>query len=101
MSGTGITMPTTDLEKAVLANISIDEIIDFTRRLVAFKTENPPCDYTAISRFIAKEFEAAGLEVKTLEGHPGKPNVVARWKGTGSSKEILLLSGHMDVVPGG
>jgi len=44
MSGMGITMPTADLEKAVMANISIDEIIDFTRRLVAFKTENPPCD---------------------------------------------------------
>ena len=101
MSGMGITMPTADLEKAVMANISIDEIIDFTRRLVAFKTENPPCDYTAISQFIAKEFEAAGLEVKKLEGQQGKPNICARWKGEGGSNEILLLSGHMDVVPGG
>jgi acetylornithine deacetylase/succinyl-diaminopimelate desuccinylase family protein len=101
MSGTGIDRQMTDLEKAVLANISIDEIIDLTRRLVAFKTENPPCDYTAISRFIAKEFENADLEVKKLEGQQGKPNIVARWKGEGGSKEILLLSGHMDVVPAG
>ena len=89
------------LEQAILANISKQELIDLTRRLVAFKSENPPADYTAIAQFLHHEYRTAGLEVQIVAGQQDKPNVCARWKGSGESTEILLLSGHMDVVPSG
>ena len=89
------------LEQSILANISKQELIDLTRRLVAFKSENPPADYTAIAQFLYHEYQAAGLEVQIVAGKQDKPNVCARWKGSGESTEILLLSGHMDVVPSG
>jgi succinyl-diaminopimelate desuccinylase len=89
------------LEQSILANISKQELIDLTRRLVAFKSENPPADYTAIAQFLHHEYQTAGLEVQIVAGQQDKPNVCARWKGSGESTEILLLSGHMDVVPSG
>jgi succinyl-diaminopimelate desuccinylase len=89
------------LDQSILANISKQELIDLTRRLVAFKSENPPADYTAIAQFLHHEYQTAGLEVQIVAGQQDKPNVCARWKGSGESTEILLLSGHMDVVPSG
>jgi succinyl-diaminopimelate desuccinylase len=89
------------LEQSILANISKQELIDLTRRLVAFKSENPPADYNAIAQFLQHEYQNAGLEVQIVAGQQDKPNVCARWKGSGESTEILLLSGHMDVVPSG
>lgn len=89
------------LEQSILANISKQELIDLTRRLVAFRSENPPADYTAIAQFLYHEYQTAGLEVQIVAGQQDKPNVCARWKGSGESTEILLLSGHMDVVPSG
>jgi succinyl-diaminopimelate desuccinylase len=89
------------LEQSILANISKQELIDLTCRLVAFKSENPPADYTAIAQFLHHEYQTAGLEVQIVAGQQDKPNVCARWKGSGESTEILLLSGHMDVVPSG
>jgi acetylornithine deacetylase len=38
-----------------------------------------------------------GFEVKLQITAPGRPNVIARWKGTGEGKS-LLLTGHTDVV---
>jgi len=41
----------------------------------------------------------AGLEVVLQEVAPGRPNVIARWKGGGGPH--LLLTGHLDTVPVG
>ena len=41
----------------------------------------------------------AGLEVALQEVAPGRPNVIARWKGGGGPH--LLLTGHLDTVPVG
>ncbi|GAB4475815.1 MAG: ArgE/DapE family deacylase [Anaerolineae bacterium] len=38
-----------------------------------------------------------GLEVRLQETAPGRPNVIARWPGTGEGRS-LLLTGHTDVV---
>ncbi len=89
------------LEQSILANISKQELIDLTRCLVAFKSENPPADYAAIAQFLYHEYQMAGFDVQIVAGQQDKPNVCARWKGSGESTEILLLSGHMDVVPPG
>ncbi|MEO8608414.1 MAG: ArgE/DapE family deacylase [Chloroflexota bacterium] len=40
-----------------------------------------------------------GLTIELQETAPSRPNVIARWKGTGEGKS-LLLTGHMDVVSG-
>lgn len=90
-----------ELECRVLERIDENEVIELTKKLVTFPTENPPGDYSEISQFIAQRYSELGLDVKVISGEPGKPNVCGRWRGDGSSDEILMLSGHMDVVPAG
>ncbi len=50
-----------------------------------------------IARHIASWTEKAGLEVHIHAPVPGRPNVVAIARGTGSGKS-LMLNGHMDTV---
>ena len=89
------------LEKNVLERINIDELKALTAKLVAIDTQNPPADYSVSSMFMKELYEKIGLETEIFMGCEGKPNVGARWSGDGLKGEILLLSGHMDVVPAG
>lgn len=89
------------LAEKVLACIKRADLIDLTARLVALPTENPPADYTHISQFMTQLYKSIGLEVHTFSGADDKPNVGGRWQGTGEKNDILMLSGHMDVVPAG
>ena len=82
-------------------NIDKGELVRLTTELVGMPTENPPADYREIAPYVKALYESIGLETKIVAGDPNKPNVCARLKGTGESDEVLLLSGHTDVVPAG
>jgi acetylornithine deacetylase/succinyl-diaminopimelate desuccinylase-like protein len=47
---------------------------------------------------IAALYREAGVSVQILESAPGRGNLVARLKGSGAKKPMLLLA-HVDVVP--
>jgi acetylornithine deacetylase/succinyl-diaminopimelate desuccinylase-like protein len=47
---------------------------------------------------VLQRFKAAGVPAQILESAPGRGNLVARVKGTGAKKPLLLLA-HIDVVP--
>jgi acetylornithine deacetylase/succinyl-diaminopimelate desuccinylase-like protein len=47
---------------------------------------------------IADRLRQAGLPVEIVESAPGRGNLVARYKGTGAKKPLLLIA-HVDVVP--
>jgi acetylornithine deacetylase/succinyl-diaminopimelate desuccinylase-like protein len=47
---------------------------------------------------IADRLKAVGIESEILESAPGRGNLIARLKGTGKKKPLLLLA-HIDVVP--
>src|ERR1043165_7841734 len=49
-------------------------------------------------RPIADRFRAAGLPLELVESAPGRGNLVARYKGTGKKRPLLLIA-HVDVVP--
>src|SRR5205814_2484434 len=94
-----------------------DDLIDLTRRLVSYPTENRPPrgDEAACQAFVTAYLRRLGLkpdvfqpdEVTGAQEHPAwwrgrdyadRPNVVARLEGTGRGRS-LLFSGHVDVVP--
>lgn len=52
-----------------------------------------------VAGYLADRLEAAGLELDVWEVLPGRPNVVATLRGTGTGKK-LMLCGHTDVVRG-
>jgi len=51
----------------------------------------------AIAEWLYQTCLALGLEVQFQETAPNRPNVIARWVGSGGGKS-LLLTGHTDVV---
>jgi acetylornithine deacetylase/succinyl-diaminopimelate desuccinylase-like protein len=53
---------------------------------------------TDLLRPIAERFRAAGLAVELLESAEGRGNLIARYKGTGKKRPLLLIA-HVDVVP--
>jgi acetylornithine deacetylase/succinyl-diaminopimelate desuccinylase-like protein len=53
---------------------------------------------TALLRPVLAKLEAAGIHGEIVESAPGRGSLVARIKGTGAKKPLLLLA-HVDVVP--
>jgi len=66
--------------------------------LVRFNTTNPPGNELECAKYIADLLVQEGIEPTVLESHPGRGNVIARLRGDGSKKPLLLMS-HIDVVP--
>jgi acetylornithine deacetylase/succinyl-diaminopimelate desuccinylase-like protein len=53
---------------------------------------------TAALQPIAERLRAAGVSVEVLESGPGRGNLIARLRGDGHKRPLLLLA-HVDVVP--
>jgi acetylornithine deacetylase/succinyl-diaminopimelate desuccinylase-like protein len=73
---------------------------DVYRELVEIDTSQSAGDMLRASRAMAKRLIAAGLpeaDVRVFETAPKRGNLVARLRGTGKKKPILLLA-HIDVV---
>jgi acetylornithine deacetylase/succinyl-diaminopimelate desuccinylase-like protein len=75
-----------------------DEAVRLLQDYVRIDTSNPPGDVTKAADFLAAILEKEGVAVKRLRSAPGRDIIIARLKGTGTAKPIVLLH-HMDVVP--
>jgi acetylornithine deacetylase len=115
-SGVGLT-PT---ERAVVEGVARREndLVDLLRTLIAFDTVThtagaPAREEGALQEHLGERLAALGAEVEVTEpdaaivaGHPqvtegfsfaGRPQLVARFRGAGGGR-ALLLNGHVDVV---
>lgn len=61
-------------------------------------TTNPPGNELRGADWFAKIFKSEGIPYEIAESAPGRANIVARLKGSGSEPALILLN-HMDVVP--
>jgi acetylornithine deacetylase/succinyl-diaminopimelate desuccinylase-like protein len=61
-------------------------------------TTNPPGNEILAAQWYAKIFQAEGIPYQIAESAPGRGNILARLKGSGSEPALILLN-HMDVVP--
>ena len=50
-----------------------------------------------VAAFVKKTLEAEGIAVSMVAQDPAHPNVIARIKGNGSKKPLLIM-GHSDTV---
>jgi acetylornithine deacetylase/succinyl-diaminopimelate desuccinylase-like protein len=73
------------------------EILRHHRSLVQIDTSSPPGNETKVVDYLKKIFEAEGIPVKTFALQPSRANLVARLKGNGKKRPILLMA-HTDVV---
>jgi len=78
------------------------ELREIYRELVEINTADSAGDCTAAAQALAERLKAGGLPERDVQviaplGGPKKGNLVARYRGTGAKKPIMLL-GHLDVV---
>jgi acetylornithine deacetylase/succinyl-diaminopimelate desuccinylase-like protein len=65
---------------------------------VRIDTTNPPGNESRAVEWFKKIFEAEGIPFESGESAPGRGSIVARLKGQGRERALVLLS-HIDVVP--
>ena len=70
---------------------------EILQKLIQFDTTNPPGDEAACITYIRGLLSDAGIESTILAKTPNRPNLIARIKGAGNAKPILMY-GHVDVV---
>lgn len=73
------------------------EAVKFLSDLVKIDTSNPPGNETRAAEYIKGILAAEGIPAQIYESAPGRGNLVARLKGNGRKKPLLLM-GHLDVV---
>jgi len=73
------------------------EILDRFTTLLRIDTSNPPGNETRAAKVIQSMLEREGIAVKLFASDPNRANLVARIKGSGRKRPILLM-GHTDVV---
>src|SRR2546423_1171663 len=105
-----MTVSATSLHDAVAS--SSDDLVDLTRTLIGFRSENPKLVSGAEAAEAARLQEQAcqdhiaGLlgeldkRVDRFEALPGRSDVVGIMRGSGRGRS-MILNGHVDVVPAG
>jgi len=73
------------------------EILAHYRALIQINTSNPPGNETKAVEYLKKVLEAEGIPIQTFALDPNRANLVARLKGNGSKRPLLILA-HTDVV---
>jgi acetylornithine deacetylase/succinyl-diaminopimelate desuccinylase-like protein len=74
-----------------------DMAVDLMQQYLRVNTSNPPGNEIEAARFFKKIFDQHGIENEIFEYKSGRANIIARLKGNGSKRPIILLS-HTDVV---
>jgi acetylornithine deacetylase/succinyl-diaminopimelate desuccinylase-like protein len=76
-----------------------DDVVELCQTLIRFDSSNPTSNERAVAEWVAEQLTDSGLVPEVFESEPGRASVVARWAGEDSSRDSLLLHGHLDVVP--
>ena len=71
--------------------------VELMQQYLRVNTSNPPGNEIEAAKFLKKIFDEHGIENEIFEYKPGRANIIARLKGNGSKRPIILLS-HTDVV---
>src|SRR5437762_5216378 len=74
-----------------------DEAVQLEREYLRINTSNPPGNELATAQWFKQIFDREGIENQILEYSPGRANIIARLRNSGSQPPLILLN-HMDVV---
>lgn len=74
-----------------------EEVVRILSGFVRIDTSNPPGNETRGAEYLKAILDREGIASEIFEMEPGRGNIVARIKGNGSRKPLLLM-GHIDVV---
>ncbi len=70
----------------------------YLRDLIKLDTSNPPGNESLVARYLKRVADQEGISAELLGPDPARLNLVARLKGSGNQRPLLLMA-HSDVVP--
>ena len=73
------------------------EVVSHLQRMIRMNTVNPPGNELPVAQYLDSIFRAEGIETHLFEPGPGRGSLVARLKGDGSKRPVVIMA-HMDVV---
>jgi len=73
------------------------ELVSHFQQLVRFDTTDPPGGERPAVDYLKKVLTEAGIEFQEFALEPNRPNLVARLKGNGTKRPLLMM-GHTDTV---
>src|SRR5262249_60081101 len=73
------------------------EAATYLAELVKIDTSNPPGNEIAGARYIKDLLDREGIASTIVESAPGRASLIARLKGSGAKRPLMLM-GHVDVV---
>ena len=73
------------------------ETMQHFQALLRFDTSDPPGNEKPAADYLRQVLEREGIPVEIIFNEPNRPNVVARIKGNGSKRPLLIMA-HTDVV---
>jgi acetylornithine deacetylase/succinyl-diaminopimelate desuccinylase-like protein len=84
--------------RAQQGNAAIEaETLQHFQALLRLDTSSPPGNETRAVEYLKQVFEKEGIPYQVFAKDPSRANIVARLKGSGKKRPILIL-GHTDVV---
>lgn len=78
-------------------SVSSPEPAGILVNLIKINTSNPPGNETQAAQYIKGLLAAEGISPEIFESAPGRGNLVARLKGNGKARPLMLMA-HLDVV---
>ena len=70
----------------------------YFRDLIRLDTSNPPGNETRVARYLKQVADENGIPAELIGPDPNRLNFIARLKGSGAARPMLLMA-HSDVVP--
>jgi len=74
-----------------------EETMRHYQALLRFDTSDPPGKELPVADYLKQVFDKEGIPAQLFALEPNRPNVVARLKGNGRQRPLLII-GHSDVV---
>jgi acetylornithine deacetylase/succinyl-diaminopimelate desuccinylase-like protein len=78
-------------------NAALDEVVKILSGFVKVDTSNPPGNETKGAEYLKSILDREGIPSEIFEMQKDRGNIVARLKGNGKKRPLLLM-GHIDVV---
>ena len=75
-----------------------DRTRQYLTDLVRLDTSNPPGNETRVAEYLKQVADAHGIYAELQGSDPRRMNFIARLKGSGKGRPLLLMA-HSDVVP--
>src|ERR1700722_2312654 len=74
-----------------------EEAMRHFQALVRIDTTDPPGNETRVVEYLKKVFDAEGIPNTVVAKDPARANIIARLKGNGSKRPLLIMA-HSDTV---